>query len=63
MKRNVLLGLVAAGLLFSGPSRATPLITEEEAKLPPGEYAVRVDIRDSDGRSGTAIFTLKVAPK
>ena len=145
--RNVLLGLVAAGLLFSGTSRATPLITEEEAKLPPpkgavaadrrgilrgpkvefvspgesvasplklqlkfesfggakidpdsvkvtflrtpnvdltsrvkpfvqadginmqdaelppGDYTVRVDIKDSDGRPGTAIFTLKVAPK
>ncbi|MCK1419454.1 hypothetical protein IVB14_04330 [Bradyrhizobium sp. 180] len=147
MKRNVLLGLMAAGLLFSGPTRATPLITEEEAKLPPpkgavavdqrgimrgpkvefvspgdsassplrlvlkfqsyggakidpdsvrviflrtpnvdltprvkpfvqpdginmqdaelppGEYTVRVDIKDSDGRPGTTIFTLKVAPK
>lgn len=147
MKRNMLLGLVAAGLLFSGPSRATQLITDEEARLPPpkgaiaadrrgimrgpkvefvspgdsvssplhlqlkfesfggakidpgsvkviflrtpnvdltprikpfvqadglnmedaemppGEYAVRVDIKDSDGRPGTAIFTLKVAPK
>ena len=147
MKRTILLGLVAAGLLFSGPSRATQLITEEEAKLPPpkgaiaadrrgimrgpkvefvspgesissplhlklkfesfggakidpgsvkviflrtpnvdltprvkpfvqadglniedaemppGEYAVRVDVKDSDGRPGTAIFTLKVAPK
>ena len=145
--RNVLLGLVAAGLLFSGTSRATPLITEEEAKLPPpkgavaadrrgilrgpkvefvspgesvasplklqlkfesfggakidpdsvkvtflrtpnvdltsrikpfvqadginmldaelppGDYTMRVDIKDSDGRPGTAIFTLKVAPK
>lgn len=147
MKRNILLGLVAAGLLLSGASRATQLITEEEAKLPPpkgavpadrrgilrgpkvefvspgesvasplklqlkfesfggakidpdsvkvvflrtpnvdltprvkpfvhadginmqdaelppGEYTVRVDIKDSDGRPGTAIFTLKVAPK
>lgn len=147
MKRNILLGLVVAGLLFSGASRATQLITEEEAKLPPpkgavaadrrgilrgpkvefvspgdsvsspmrlqlkfesfggakidpdsvkmtflrtpnvdltsrvkpfvhadginmqdaelppGDYTVRVDIKDSDGRPGTAIFTLKVAPK
>jgi len=147
MKRNVLLGLVAAGLLFSGSSHAVPLITEEEAKLPPpkgavavdqrgimrgpkvefvspgspansplklvlkfqsyggakidpesvkliflrtpnvdltprvkpfvqpdginmhdaelppGEYTMRVDIKDSDGRPGTAMFTLKVAPK
>src|SRR3954469_8446394 len=147
MKRTGLLGLVAAALLFSGPSRATQLITDEEARLPPpkgaiaadrrgimrgpkvefvspgdsvssplhlqlkfesfggakidpgavkwifrrtpnvdltprikpfvqadgvnmddaemppGEYTVRVDIKDSDGRPGTAIFTLKVAPK
>lgn len=147
MKRNVLLGLVAASLLIPGMSRATQLITEEEAKLPPpkgavaadrrgilrgpkvefvspgnsvsspmqlvlkfeafggakidpasvkmiflrtpnvdltprvkpfvkpdginmqdaelppGEYTMRVDIKDSDGRPGTAIFTLKVAPK
>ncbi|KYK48192.1 MULTISPECIES: hypothetical protein [Bradyrhizobium] len=147
MKRKVLLSLVAAGLSFSTPSRATLLITEEEAKLPPpkgavavdqrgilrgpkvefvspggsassplrlvlkfqsyggaridpesvkviflrspnvdltprvkpfvapdginmqdaelppGEYTVRVDIKDSDGRPGTTVFTLKVAPK
>ncbi|SFP08581.1 hypothetical protein SAMN05216330_105554 [Bradyrhizobium sp. Ghvi] len=147
MTRNIMLGLVAAGLLFSGTSRATQLITEEEAKLPPpkgavaadrrgilrgpkvefvspaesvaspmklqlkfesfggakidpdsvkviflrtpnvdltprvkpfvhadginmqdaelppGDYTVRVDIKDSDGRPGTAVFTLKVAPK
>lgn len=147
MKRNILLGVVAAGLLSAGASRATQLITEEEAKLPPpkgaiaadrrgilrgpkvefvspgdsvnspmrlilkfesfggakidpdsvkviflrtpnvdltsrvkpfvhadginmqdaelppGDYTVRVDIKDSDGRPGTAIFTLKVAPK
>lgn len=147
MKRSVLLGTVAAALLVSAPSRATQLITEEEAKLPPpkgavevqqrgilrgpkvefvspgdaassplrlvlkfqsyggakvdpdsvkviflrtpnvdltprvkpfvqadginmqdaelppGEYTVRVDIKDSDGRPGTAVFTLKVAPK
>ena len=147
MKRNVLVCLVAASFWCAGPSRAVPLITEEEARLPPpkgavavdqrgimrgpkvefvspgasassplplvlkfqsyggakidldsvrmiflrtpnvdltsrvkpfvkadginmqdaelppGEYTVRVDIKDSDGRSGTAIFTLKVAPK
>ncbi|MFT4118224.1 Ig domain-containing protein [Bradyrhizobium sp.] len=147
MKRTIFLGLVAAGLLLSGSVRATQLITEEEAhlpppkgavaadrrgimrgpkvefvspsdsvssplklvlkfesfggakidpdsvkviflrspnvdltqrvkpfvqadginmqdaELPPGEYTVRVDIKDSDGRPGTTIFTLKVAPK
>jgi hypothetical protein len=147
MNRTIVLGLIAAGLLLSGPSRATQLITEQEAKLPPpkgavavdrrgimrgpkvefvspsdavssplrlilkfesfggakidpesvkvvflrtpnvdltarvkpfvqadginmqdaelppGEYTVRVDIKDSDGRPGTTVFTLKVAPK
>jgi hypothetical protein len=29
-------------------------------ELPPGEHIVRVDIKDSDGRSGTAAFVLKV---
>ncbi|MFK4723199.1 hypothetical protein ABIE89_004299 [Bradyrhizobium niftali] len=38
-------------------------INMQDAELPPGEYTVRVDIKDSDGRPGTAIFTLKVAPK
>ena len=30
------------------------------AELPPGEHILRVDIKDSDGRSGTATFVLKV---
>jgi hypothetical protein len=30
------------------------------AELPPGEHVLRVDIKDSDGRSGTATFMLKV---
>jgi hypothetical protein len=30
------------------------------AELPPGEHIFRVDIKDSDGRSGTATFVLKV---
>jgi len=38
-------------------------INMQDAELPPGEYTMRVDIKDSDGRPGTAIFTLKVAPK
>jgi hypothetical protein len=38
-------------------------INMQDAELPPGEYTVRVDIKDSDGRPATAIFTLKVAPK
>ncbi|MCK1303321.1 hypothetical protein IVB33_30155 [Bradyrhizobium sp. 24] len=38
-------------------------INMQDAELPPGEYTVRVDIKDSDGRPGTTIFTLKVGPK
>ena len=38
-------------------------INIQDAELPAGDYTVRVDIKDSDGRPGTAIFTLKVAPK
>ncbi|MGV7218936.1 hypothetical protein [Bradyrhizobium sp. UFLA05-112] len=38
-------------------------INMQDAELPPGEYLVRVDIKDSDGRPGTASFTLKIAPK
>jgi hypothetical protein len=33
-----------------------------EAELPPGEYMVRVDVKDSDGRPATASFTLTVLP-
>jgi hypothetical protein len=31
-------------------------------ELPPGEYQVRVDIKDSDGRPGSISFMLKVSP-
>jgi hypothetical protein len=37
-------------------------INMQDAELPPGDYTFRVDIKDSDGRPGTAIFTLKIAP-
>lgn len=48
--------------------RVKPFVKAEginmlDAELPPGEYTVRVDVKDSDGRPGTTIFTLKVAPK
>ena len=33
-----------------------------EAELPPGEYTMRVDVKDSDGRPATASFTLTVSP-
>jgi hypothetical protein len=38
-------------------------INMQDAELPPGEYMMRVDVKDSDGRPGTIIFTLKVMPK
>jgi len=33
-----------------------------DAELPPGEYTVRVDVKDSEGHSGTTSFVLKVVP-
>lgn len=33
-----------------------------DAELPPGDHMIRVDIRDSDGRTGTTSFLLKVTP-
>lgn len=33
-----------------------------DTELPPGEYTIRVDIKDSDGHMGTTSFVLKVAP-
>jgi len=31
-----------------------------EAVLPPGDHVLRVDVKDTDGRTGTTSFTLKV---
>jgi hypothetical protein len=33
-----------------------------DAQLPPGEHMVRIDIKDSDGRTASTIFLLKIAP-
>lgn len=33
-----------------------------QAELPPGEYTVRVDVKDSDGRPGSLSFMLTVSP-
>lgn len=33
-----------------------------DAELPPGEYMVRVDLKDSDGRPASTSFTLKIVP-
>jgi hypothetical protein len=32
------------------------------AELPPGVHVFRVDVKDSDGRAGIALFTLNVVP-
>jgi hypothetical protein len=33
-----------------------------DAEVPPGEHAIRVEVKDSDGRTGTANVFLAVAP-
>jgi hypothetical protein len=33
-----------------------------DAELPVGDHMVRVDVKDSDGRSGSASFVLQIAP-
>ena len=33
-----------------------------DAELPPGDYMMRVDVKDSQGHPGTTTFTLKIAP-
>jgi hypothetical protein len=33
-----------------------------DTEVPPGEYMVRVDVKDSDGRPGTTSFVLKISP-
>jgi hypothetical protein len=33
-----------------------------DAEVPPGEHAIRVDLKDSDGRTATKTFSLAVTP-
>ncbi len=33
-----------------------------DAEVPPGEHAIRVDLKDSEGRTATVSFLLAVAP-
>ena len=33
-----------------------------DTEVPPGEYTVRVDVKDSEGRPGTTSFVLKISP-
>ena len=32
------------------------------AELPPGEHIIKIDVKDSDGRTGSTSFALKVEP-
>jgi hypothetical protein len=34
-----------------------------DVEIPVGEHAIRVELKDSDGRSGAATFNLKIAPE
>jgi hypothetical protein len=33
-----------------------------DAEVPPAEYAIKVDVKDTDGHPGTAIFTVAISP-
>jgi hypothetical protein len=44
------------------PFIQTDGIDMPDTELPPGEYLVRVDVKDSDGRPGSVSFTMKVSP-
>ncbi|MGZ3410537.1 MAG: hypothetical protein ACXWJW_04550 [Xanthobacteraceae bacterium] len=33
-----------------------------QAEMPPGDHTFRIDVKDSDGRIATALFTLNVVP-
>lgn len=33
-----------------------------QAEMPPGDHTFRIDVKDSDGRAATALFTLNVVP-
>lgn len=33
-----------------------------DAQLPPGDHLVRIDVKDSEGRTSTTSFMLKIAP-
>jgi hypothetical protein len=48
-------------------ARVKPFIQPEgidmpDAELAPGEYMVRVDVKDSDGRPGSISFILRISP-
>jgi hypothetical protein len=43
---------------FMGPNG----IDVPAAEIPAGKHPIRVEVKDSDGRSGSANFTLKISP-
>ncbi len=48
-------------------SRLKPFVKPDgidmpDAELPAGDHLIRVDVKDSDGRSTSTSFTLKIAP-
>jgi hypothetical protein len=44
------------------PFAQTTGIDMPDAQLPPGDHLLRVDIKDSDGRTASTSFLLKIAP-
>ena len=38
------------------------LLDIKNAELPPGDHIIRVDVKDTDGRLATGLFTLNVVP-
>ncbi len=34
----------------------------KQAELPPGDHVIRVDVKDTDGRLASALFTLNIVP-
>lgn len=48
-------------------SRLKPFVKPDgidvpDAELPPGDHVIRVDVKDSEGRTASTSFTLKIAP-
>jgi hypothetical protein len=49
-------------------SRVKPFLSKDgidmaKAEVPPGRHLIRIDVKDTEGRSGSSTITLTVAPK
>src|SRR4051794_33833007 len=44
------------------PYLAATGIDIQQTEMPPGEHTIRIDVTDTDGRSTTELFVLKVQP-